>query len=254
MPAPERIVVLGRRRGFVLGRLASLAITFAAAGAFVAAHDASACAGRAYAYAGVAGTRTAAGIGASVSTLSLPRVFEGHVAAFVGVGGPGQGPAGSDEWLQIGFSGFSGGESSIYYEAALPGRAPLYTELKANVHAGETHRIAVLEQHGRRDWWRVWLDGRPASRPIHLTGSHARWVPMATTESWTPGRSTCNAYAFAFNRLSVPTAPGGSWRRLGDQVSFSDPGYRVVRRAQTAFVARTAPGTHATRQLFSVRR
>ena len=238
----------------MLGRLASLVIALAAAGGFLAAHDASACAGRSYAYAGVAGTRASAGIGASVSTLSLPRVAEGHVAAFVGVGGPGQGPAGSDEWLQIGFSGFSGGESSIYYEVALPGRAPLYTELKANVRAGETHRIAVLELGGRRDWWRVWLDGRPASRPIHLAGSHARWVPTATAESWTPGRTSCNSYAFAFNRLSVPTAPGGSWKQLGDQVSFSDPGYRIERRAQTAFVARTAPGAHASRELFSVRR
>lgn len=238
----------------MLGRLGTLVITVAAAGAFVGAHNAAACSGRSYAYAGVSGTSAAAGIGASVSTLSLPRVFEGHVAAFVGVGGPGLGPAGSDEWLQIGFSGFSGGESSIYYEVALPGKAPLYTELKANVRPGERHRIAVLELGGRRDWWRVWLDGRPASRPLHLAGSHARWVPMATTESWTPGRATCNAYAFAFRRLSIPTAPGGSWHRLGDQVSFSDPGYRVVRSTQTAFVARTAPGAHARRELFSVRR
>ena len=99
----------------MLGRLASLAITFAAAGAFVAVHDASACAGRAYAYAGVAGTSTAAGIGASVSTLSPPRFFECHFPPFSSLPPPGQGPAGSDEWLQIGFSGFSGGESSIYY-------------------------------------------------------------------------------------------------------------------------------------------
>lgn len=236
-------------------RLASVVTALVAAGSFFAsAHDAGACGGRSYAYAGVAGTSAAAGIGASVSTLSLPHVTEGHVAAFVGVGGPGQGPAGSDEWLQIGFSGFAGGERSIYYEVALPGRAPLYTELKADVRAGEVHRIAVLEQHGRRDWWRVWLDGRAASRPLHLPGSHARWVPMATTESWTPGRTSCNAFAFAFTRLMVTTAPGGGWHGLGDQVAFSDPGYRVVRRAQTAFVALAAPGTHATRQLYSVRR
>ena len=240
--------------GSVLRRLASLVLVLGAAVSFAAAHDASACGGRSYAYAGVAGTRAAAGIGASVSTLSLPRVFEGHVAAFVGVGGPGQGPAGSDEWLQIGFSGFSGGESSIYYEVALPGRAPLYTELAANVNAGETHRIAVLEVAGSPNWWRVWLDGRPASRAIHLAGSHARWVPMATAESWTPGGTSCNAYAFAFRRLSVPSAPGGSWSNLGDQVAFSDPGYRIVRSTQTAFVARTAPGSHATRELYSVRR
>ena len=99
---------------------------------------------------------------------------------------PGLGPGGSDEWLQIGLSGFAGGVSSVYYEVARPGRAPLYTELKTDVRPGETHRIAVLEQHGRAGWWRVWLDGRAASRPIYLPGSHGRWTPMATAESWTP--------------------------------------------------------------------
>ena len=96
-----------------------------------------------------------------------------------------------DEWLQIGLSGFAGGVSSVYYEVARPGRAPLYTELKTDVRPGETHRIAVLEQRGRAGWWRVWLDGRAASRAIYLPGSHGRWTPTATAESWTPGRATC---------------------------------------------------------------
>src|SRR6478735_11278131 len=150
------------------GRQSLLLIVAAALIALVGAHSAAACGKQSYAYAGVSGTHAAAGIGAAVSTLSLPRVAEGHVAAFVGVGGPGLGPNGSDEWLQIGLSGFAGGVSSVYYEVARPGRAPLYTELKTDVRPGETHRIAVLEQRGRAGWWRVWLDGRAASRPIYL--------------------------------------------------------------------------------------
>ena len=194
------------------GRQSLLLIVTAAMVALVGAHSAAACGKRSYAYAGVSGTHAAAGIGAAVSTLSLPRVAEGHVAAFVGVGGPGLGPGGSDEWLQIGLSGFAGGVSSVYYEVARPGRAPLYTELKTDVRPGETHRIAVLEQHGRAGWWRVWLDGRAASRPIYLPGSHGRWTPMATAESWTPGHATCNAYSFRFRRVSIAPTPGSRWQ------------------------------------------
>ena len=75
------------------GRQSLLLIVTAAMVALVGAHSAAACGKRSYAYAGVSGTHAAAGIGAAVSTLSLPRVAEGHVAAFVGVGGPGLGPA-----------------------------------------------------------------------------------------------------------------------------------------------------------------
>ncbi len=230
-----------------------LVVIAAMATALVGAHSAAACGKQSYAYAGVSGTHAAAGIGAAVSTLSLPRVAEGHVAAFVGVGGPGLGPGGSNEWLQIGLSGFAGGVSSVYYEVARPGRAPLYTELKTDVRPGETHRIAVLEQHGRASWWRVWLDGRAASRPIYLPGSHGRWTPMATAESWTPGRATCNAYSFRFRRVSIAPTAGSRWQRLRDHYTFSDAGYCVVRRSDAAFVATTAPGAQSSRQLVSFR-
>src|SRR6476659_4507668 len=99
----------------VRGRQSLLLIVTAAMAALVGAHSAAACGKRSYAYAGVSGTHPAARIGAAVSTLSLPRVADGHVAAFVGVGGPGLGPGGSDEWLQIGLSGCAGSVSSVSY-------------------------------------------------------------------------------------------------------------------------------------------
>ena len=111
----------------------------------------------------------------------------------------------------------------------------------------------MLEQHGRAGWWRVWLDGRAASKPIYLPGSHGRWTPMATAESWTPGRATCNAYSFRFRRVSIAPTAGSRWQRLRDHYTFSDAGYRVVRRSDAAFVAMTAPGAQSSRQLVSVR-
>jgi hypothetical protein len=235
----------------VLARRFALLVAVAAAVVLADGAPAEACGGRAYAYAGISSTAAASGISASVSPLSLPRVRQGHVAAFVGVGGPGLGPNGSDEWLQIGLSGFAGGANAIYYEVARPGRAPVYTELAGDVRPGESHRLAVLEQRGRADWWRVWLDGRPVSAPVHLPGSHGRWTPTATAESWTPGVVGCNAFSFGFERVSVATAPGGSWHLLGDRYAFNDAGYRVVPRAGGAFVATSAAGARPQRQLLS---
>jgi hypothetical protein len=235
----------------------AFAVAVAAAGAVALACDpaaAATCARTPYAYAGVSGTSVASGVAATVSSLSAPRVRDGHVAAFVGLGGPGLGPSGSNEWIQIGLSGFAGGSSSIYYEIALPGRAPVYEELLASVGPGETHRIAVLELRGRTSWWRVWLDGRPATQPIQLPASHGRWQPMAAAESWAPGAGTCNGYAFRFDRVSLVRSPGGAWERLGDHYAFSDAGYRLVRRSSSAFVAVNAPGAQPRRELVSVGR
>src|SRR5262249_23678606 len=67
-------------------------------GSLVAA--ANACGG--YSYAGVQDARAASGIRATLVQVDTPRVARGHVAAWVGVGGPGQGAGGRDEWIQIG--------------------------------------------------------------------------------------------------------------------------------------------------------
>jgi hypothetical protein len=233
----------------VLARRFGLIAAVAAAAVLADVAPAGACGGRAYAYAGISSTAAASGISALVSPLSLPRVREGHVAAFVGVGGPGLGPNGADEWLQIGLSGFAGGANSIYFEVARPGRAPVYTELAADVRRGESHRIAVLEQRGRRDWWRAWLDGRPVGAPVHLPASHGRWIPTATAESWTPGVAGCNTFAFGFRDVNVAAAPGGSWHLLRDRYAFNDAGYRVVPRAGGAFVATSAAGARPRREL-----
>ena len=75
-----------------------------------------------YSYAGVGAPTNAYGISALISPLNAFDVLNGHVAGWVGVGGPGEGPNGSDEWLQVGYAGFPGiTGSDIYYEVAQPG-------------------------------------------------------------------------------------------------------------------------------------
>src|SRR5256885_4168826 len=74
------------------------------AGALFGAPLALACGAGGYSYAGIASSSHAYGIGATVTPLAGFNVLSGHVAGWVGVGGPRQGPNRSDEWPQGGFS------------------------------------------------------------------------------------------------------------------------------------------------------
>jgi hypothetical protein len=185
------------------------------------------CSTHEYSYAGIAGQHPAYGAHTKLAALVAPSVEQGHVAAWIGMGGPGEGPAGTDEWIQVGLSAFPDSANSIYYEVARPHAAASYVQVTSGVPAGEQHRFAVLEMARRRSWWRVWVDGRPASPPIYLPGSHGMWAPVATAESWNGGARACNGYAFDFHQVSVATRAGGSWRRLGSGFVHHDIGYQV---------------------------
>jgi hypothetical protein len=171
----------------------------------------------------------------------------------VGVGGPKQGPNGSDEWLQVGFSGFpSLGGNNLYYELTLPDRQPIYREIAANLAFGRPARVAVLEMVGHRDWWRVWVNGSPVSSPIHLPASHARWSPIATSESWDGGTGgACNGFLYRFDRVSIAHAPGGNWQTLATAYTISSSATRLQQsRHDGSFLA--AEGDHALRALASI--
>jgi hypothetical protein len=177
-----------------------------------------------------------------VAALAQPLVERGHVAAWIGVGSPNEGPGGTAEWLQVGLNSEPGTPSKLYYEVTRSGRAPTYVELDSDVAPGATHRIAVLEVTGSPNVWRVWIDGRAASGGIYLPASHRRLTPMAIAESWDGGEPACNRYAYRFDGVSLASAPGGSWRSLFDARVRQDPGYRVVRNAGSSFFAvTTAP-------------
>ena len=234
-------------------RLLFLAATVAAL--LLGASRALACGTSAgYSYAGVAAPAKAFGISASVTPMGGFNVLAGHVAGWVGVGGPGKGPRGSDEWLQVGFSGFptlSGND--LYYELTLPNGRPSYHQIAANLPFGQPARFAVLELHGRKDWWRVWVNGKPATAPIHLPASHGRWAPIATAESWDGGTNgACNGFLYRFDRVSIAAAPGGRWRPLAGALDITSNGTRIQRNnGEGSFVA--AEGDDAFRLLASAR-
>jgi hypothetical protein len=207
------------------------------------AGTAAACSGGPYVYAGVAGQLRVSGVGATITpTSSAFDVRAGHVAGWVGVGGPGEGPNGSDEWIQVGFSAFPDWlGSDLYYEVARPGSAPAYSRVRSSVEPGKPVRVSVAEVRGRRDWWRVWVGGRPASKPIHLPQSDHRWRPVATAESWDAGVDVCNAFAYRFDGLRVALAPGGLWQPLAATTPITSSHTVLVRHTGASFVAAAGP-------------
>jgi hypothetical protein len=198
----------------------------------------AACGSSGYAYAGLGASRPAFGIATWLQTVSSPQVLSGHVAGWVGVGGPGAGPNGTNEWIQVGLSAFPGSSfSSLYYEVAQPNKPPRYFEVASGLPPGTTKKVAVVELAARRGWWQVWVDDSAVGDPVHLPGSHAAWRPLATTETWGAGSFVCNRFSYRFRSVSVATRPGGAWQRLSRHYTFQDHGYRIRRTGASTFLA-----------------
>jgi hypothetical protein len=230
-----------------------LALTLVVTAAGLGARGAFACGNSGgYSYSGMAARHSAFGISATVTPLGSFQVLAGHVAGWVGVGGPGEGPNGTDEWLQVGFSGFpqlTG--NALYFEVTQPNGNPTYHQLATGMPAGRSVHLAVLEMHTRPDYWRVWVDRKPASQPIYLPRSHGRWSPIATAESWDGGTGgTCNDFLYRFHRVSVASFPGGGWHQLLAGNRIGDAATKLAWQPRSAsFVA--AEGADALRSLAS---
>lgn len=214
--------------------LAALVGTLCVAGLIGAATTATA--GRAcvstasaegYSYAGHQSTYTGHGVRATIQLTRTPEIEAGHVAGWIGVGGPGQGANGGDAWIQAGIASWPGMEPMVYAEITQEGRDPEFIALDEGVQVGESHKLAVLEMAGRKGWWRIWLDGEPATAPVRLRGSSGRWAPIATAESWNGQSAACNAFGFRFERVSVSYGGGGSWRPLVSAHRFLDGGNQL---------------------------
>jgi hypothetical protein len=180
-----------------------------------------------YAYAGFESARVGSGVRATIAALREPSVSAVHAAGWIGLGGKAAGPNGETMWLQTGFAALPRTPLMVYAEITRAGRDPVFLPLREDVKLGEKHQLAILEMNRRPGVWRVWLDGRPVTDPIVLPGSHKRWQPMATGESWNGGVQTCNGFRFRFERVGVAGALGGSWRPFVPGFRFRDRGYSV---------------------------
>jgi hypothetical protein len=202
------------------------------------------CHAATYSYAGLESRVVPRGVAAAIAPTAAPAVRDGHVAGWVGVGGYGVGPGGTDEWVQIGLIAFPNSATRIYYEVTRPGKQPVQTTLRERVVAGERHRFAVLELGRRPNWWRVWLDGRPVSEPIFLPRSHARLTAQITGESYAGlSEGQCNAYSFAFEDVSLAETRAKLWSAPRRFELFADPNYLLELGSSTSFVARSTAST-----------
>jgi hypothetical protein len=180
-----------------------------------------------YTYAGHQATRLGHGVRATITQVRSSEVVSGHVAGWVGVGGPGQGPNGTDEWIQVGIASMPGLPALLYAEVTRPGHTPQFMVLEDEVVVGDSRQVAVLEMSRRPERWRIWVDGEPVTKPIHLPGSSERWAPIATAESWNGGQVACNRFSFRFEQVSVSHGRGGSWFAFKPGYHFLDGDYKV---------------------------
>ena len=220
MTRPLRLLLLGA---------AASAVALGAGAAALAAHQggrgegapsarpvAAACDNSAgYSCAQILVPRHGYGISARIAQPDAFDIVNGHIAAWVGVGGKGQGPHGSTEWIQVGYAGFpSITGSDIYYEVELPGRYPTYHQVSTGVAIGTYTKVTVLEMHKRPNLWRVWVNHKPVSAPIRLPGSRGGLRPTVESECWDGGTgSMCND-PYSFRDISIARAPGGDWKRV----------------------------------------
>ena len=223
-------------------RISRIAAATAAAGvALFWTTAALACGSGGYSYAGIQSRTGAYGIGALLTPLiplSAAYVTSGHIAGWVGVGGPGQGPQGQDEWLQVGLAAFPETQrEELYYELTLPGSKPTYHQLAPEWPLDKSVRVALLEMRARPNHWRVWVNGRARTAPIALPASHGRFRPMATAESHDAGTATCNTFLYRFHHVTIARAPGGRWRSLNGGYPISDPATRLRQDGLGAFLA-----------------
>jgi hypothetical protein len=212
----------------ILGALAVAALIGAATTASAGRACVDATREGGYSYAGHQSTYRGHGVRATIELTRAPAIEAGHVAGWVGVGGPGQGANGGDAWIQAGIASMPGMEPFVYGEVTREGSDPEFILIEQGVPVGRSHKIAVLEMSGRAGWWRVWLDGHPVTEPTRLAGSSGRWAAIATAESWNAGTSTCNSFGFRFERVSVSYGGGGSWRPFVSGHRFLD-GANTVR-------------------------
>jgi hypothetical protein len=194
-----------------------------------------------YEYAGEEQQNVGSGIKVELTNLLTPVVGQtGHVAGWVGVGGPGLGPNGTDEWIQAGYAGFAGGTTQIYYEVTQPNVPPKYHLVAENVKANAKYGVAVSEV--RSGQWQVSLDGKPVSPVVGLPGSHGKFSPQAIGETWNGGTKQCNAYAYGFGNVQIAAQPKGAWGAGKVGYKYQNKQQLLVPGAPGSFETRSAVG------------
>jgi len=216
---------MGPRQLTVVVALAAAAVLAPAAAAHV------------YAYGGVQSTEYVGRIAATLTALEQPRVASGHVGAWVGIGGVGEGPDGLDEWLQVGLSGLEDGSTAVYLEIKR-GKYYRFRRIVRRVPTGKPFRFVLAEWSPGK--WRVEVNRKVVGR-VHLDA--IAWHADVMAESWKKQPRACNTFRYRIGVVSSPDA--GRWTRL---VRWAPPDRPRLHRVgdRSYVVAGTCPASSAT--------
>ncbi len=217
-----------------IGASAADATAFHAAGRAIVTPR-STCGTTSFAYAGEYNQAPAPGIEADLTALASPTVPYGHVAAWIGVGGPNAGPKGQQDWIQAGLDTVAGAGSELYAEIAQPGHAIQHVTLATNVAPGSSYQLAVVRVANRPNVWQVTLGGAPATPPVYLPKSGG-FQPMAMSESWNGGQAACNDFSYRFDGVHIAGTTGG-WLPLTDPGMLADTGFHITDKTAAGFTA-----------------
>ena len=116
------------------------------------------------------------------------------------------GPNGTDEWIQVGYSGYSWEESTLYYEVTRPNHYPRYTAVRT-VQPGESHGV-MRHRDAQAQELVARLGGRPRRLASRST-SPAATAPGSRSRpprAGTPTRGAATASSTASR--TWPTRPG----------------------------------------------
>ena len=183
-----------------------------------------------------------------------PSVDVGHVAGWVGVGGPGQGADGEDAWIQAGIASMPGMDPVIYAEITQGSGAPEFIPIEQGVAFGRPPQArrprdvgpaGLVARVGRRPG-----RDRPRAACTAPRGAGRRSPPP---RAGTPGRPTCNEFGFRFERVSVSYGGGGSWRPFVPGHRFLNGGNQLRDLASAPAQTGVYNRTLATRRRAPVR-
>lgn len=220
-----------RWTGALVGALATACLC--AAPAF-----ADTCGNPGYSYAGVVTPKATAGVRAVITAPVAPQVESGDVSGWIGVGRTSV--PGKLGVLRVGLLAQTDGTMQLYYEVRRGGgwvRHP-----GPIVQPGERHFVKVARTHRHSKRWHVRIDGRRIGSSLRLAGG-SKWLrAVATAESWDGGAPSCNRFQYSFQKVKVKRR---GWHRVENKKLIQDPGYKVLKRHKTHFLATDVPAASA---------
>jgi hypothetical protein len=168
---------------------------------------------------------------ASLGPVTAPDVQDGYATAWIGVGRYG--------WIHVGLRSESGTSTSqLFYEVKTIGASPKTVLLEHWVQPRERVQVAVRRWTWHPGQWRVFVGGTRVSPAIRL-GVVPRLRPAASAEVWNTDSVTCNRFSFDFRSVRTKTRIGSRWGGMPMKNVVQDPGYELVRKATSTFVARS---------------